>query len=104
MSKVYSVAQGTINEYEITKETNCFYFIENNLGYKDRLKKEGYFLNHRFGGNSLTTTDILKASEEARIQLNTIAKYLAKEQAKILEAEGELWNFIEKNLAPSEGE
>lgn len=97
MSKVYSVANGKIETYEIVKETPCFFKIVNKGGYKDQISKDGFLIPHRLGGRSTVTKDILKASEAAQAQINIITEYLAKQQLGLLEAEEQLVIFINEN-------
>lgn len=96
MSKVYSVAHGKIKEYELLKETNCFYNIQFN-GHKDRLSKDGQSLPYRLGGRSTVTTDVLAATVSAQSQINIITNYLAGQQLELSEAESELEVFLAKH-------
>lgn len=96
MKKVYSVANGKINEYKLIKETNCFFNIINNDGLKDKISKYGNLLPVRLGGKSTSTTDILKAATAAQDQINIINGHIEKEKSKMVEAESELKAFHSK--------
>jgi hypothetical protein len=94
MNKVYSVANGFITEYDIIKETKCYYYISKGT-YNDRLSKDGIALYPRLGGRTTETTDILKASEAAQTQINTINEYLEKQEEMMSNAKSELKVFVE---------
>ncbi len=96
MKIVYSVARGNISEYEITKETNCYYFIENGT-YKDKLSKDGFRLQHRLGGRAVVTVDRLEAYNAAQNQINIIDKYLEERRLELAKAEEGLNAFYVNN-------
>ena len=96
MEKVYSVMRGHITEFEVTKETNCFY----NVATKDhtnKLAKDGLSFQVRHGGRSVVTKDILHAVTVAQDQINTIQHYLDYDAAKNLESEALLKAFSDKH-------
>ena len=98
MKKVYSVAKGNINTYEIIKETDCFYNIESGT-YKDRISKQGLSLPDSSGGRTKVTTDILEAVNAAQEQINKINRHYLKIEAELIESEKSLKEFIENNTS-----
>ncbi len=93
---VYSVGRGLIKEYELIKETNCYYFIKNGE-YKDRLSKDGYSLPQNRGGRSVVTKDVLVAATAAQQQINTIDEHLENERVHLCEANDSLEAFYTKH-------
>lgn len=91
--KVYSVAQGKITVYELVKKTPCFYKVNTAHGVQS-FSVEGNSISHRLGGRSTVTTDILKASEAAQAQINTITDYLQGRYNNLKEAEDQLKAFL----------
>lgn len=97
MNKVYSVASGKISEYELVKETNCFFNIVNDGGHKEKLSKDGFSVPYRRGGRSVVTKDVLKAATSAQEQINIIHKHLESEKAHLCEAEKSLKTFYSEH-------
>lgn len=96
MEKVYSVGRGRIIEYEIIKETNCFYniILKN---YNNRISKDGQSLQACNGGRTVVTKNILKAVTVAQDQINRIQFYLDEYIKRNCESEKLLKEFSDLN-------
>jgi hypothetical protein len=89
---VYSVAHGKIKQYELIKETLQSYRIIYSTGEPQLISKRGN-LPQRLGGSTISTLDPLKASEEARKQIDIIDNYIKERKKESDEAETELHKF-----------
>lgn len=96
--KVYSVSHGKIEEYELVKETPCFYKVNTEFGVQN-FSKNGISLRYNYGSRTTVTLDILEAAKAAQDQINKITEYIEGRKEQLAKAEEGLNEFLVKHSA-----